>query len=85
MNQRLIVILSGVAMLSRFYAANPSRFAWRQPPYEYEHDKMPIDILAGSSLLRRQIESGVDPRTIAAGWDDAANAFERIRAGFLLY
>ena len=23
-------------------------FAWRQPPYEYEHDKMPIDILAGS-------------------------------------
>lgn len=78
-------VLSGVAGLSRFYAANPSRFAWRQPPYEYEHDKMPIDILAGSSLLRQQIESGVDPRTIAAGWADAVTAFERIRAGFLLY
>ena len=78
-------VLSGVAMLSRFYAANPSRFAWRQPPYEYELDKMPIDILAGSSALRQQIEGGVDPRIIAAGWEDAVAAFERIRARCLLY
>jgi uncharacterized protein YbbC (DUF1343 family) len=78
-------VLSGVALLSRFYAASPSRFAWRQPPYEYEHDKMPIDILAGSSALRQQIEGGVDPRTIAAGWDEAVAAFERIRARYLLY
>ena len=38
------------------------RFAWRQPPYEYEHDKMPIDILAGSDTLRQQIESGMPAR-----------------------
>ena len=30
----------------------PPRFAWRQPPYEYEHDKWPIDILYGSDRLR---------------------------------
>ena len=28
-------------------AQDPARFAWRQPPYEYEHDKEPIDILYG--------------------------------------
>ena len=28
---------------------------WRDPPYEYEYDKMPIDCLAGSSELREQI------------------------------
>jgi len=78
-------VLSGVALLSRFYAASPSRFAWRQPPYEYEHDRMPIDILAGSSALRHQIESGMDPRMIAAGWDDGVRAFERVRAAYLLY
>ena len=30
-----------------------------QPPYEYEHEKLPIDILAGSADLREQIEAGV--------------------------
>ena len=36
-----------------------SRFEWRQPPYEYEHTKLPFDILAGSSELRQQIEAGL--------------------------
>ena len=46
-----------MALIAAFRAADPDRFAWRDPPYEYEHDKMPIDILAGSSELREQIEA----------------------------
>ena len=79
----LWVYLTGAALLSRFYAADPSRFAWRNPPYEYEHDKMPIDILAGSSDLRRQVETGVDPRAIAASWTDAVDRFLSVMAGNL--
>jgi uncharacterized protein YbbC (DUF1343 family) len=30
----------------------PREFAWLPPPYEYEREKMPIDILFGSSHLR---------------------------------
>ena len=48
---------SGVALLGAFRGADTSRFAWRPPPYEYEHEKLPIDILAGSSALREQIEA----------------------------
>ena len=41
-------VLAGVARHGRVPPQrDPSRFAWRQPPYEYEHDRMPIDILAG--------------------------------------
>ena len=43
--------------IAAFRAADPDRFRWRDPPYEYEHDKLPIDILAGSSELREQIEA----------------------------
>ena len=44
-------VLTGVALVAAFRQADPE-FAWRQPPYQYEHEKMPFDILAGSSELR---------------------------------
>ena len=39
---------TGVALIAAFRTADPARFKWRDPPYEYEAHKMPIDILAGS-------------------------------------
>jgi uncharacterized protein YbbC (DUF1343 family) len=30
--------------------AYPRDFVWKQPPYEYEHDKLPIEILCGRPL-----------------------------------
>ncbi len=78
-------VLSGAALLVHFYKADPAQFAWRNPPYEYEHDKEPIDILAGSSALRLQVEAGTDPRAIAASWEAGVGEFERLRAKYLLY
>ena len=68
-----------------FRRQNPDKFAWRQPPYEYEHEKLPIDILAGSSTLRLQIEKGVAPQVIADSWRDDEAAFRQAREPFLLY
>jgi len=78
-------VLSAVALMRELHAESPARFAWRPPPYEYEHERMPIDILAGSSALRAAIERGDDPRAIAAGWAPGAEAFRAVRAGCLLY
>ena len=83
--QRFASVETGVALLAAFRAAAPERFAWREPPYEYEHDKWPIDILAGSSELREQIDRGISARTIAASWTPAVAEFNRIRDKFLLY
>jgi uncharacterized protein YbbC (DUF1343 family) len=78
-------VITGVALIDMFRRVDPARFAWRQPPYEYEHDKMPIDILAGSDVLRQQIESGVPIREIAGSWDEDEAAFRRLREPYLLY
>jgi uncharacterized protein YbbC (DUF1343 family) len=83
--QRFRPVETGVALVAAFRAAAPDRFAWRDPPYEYEHEKWPIDILAGSSELRDQIERGVPAREIADSWEPAVAEFERIRGRFLLY
>jgi len=61
------------------------RFAWRDPPYEYEQVKRPIDILCGSERERRAIETGVSPRRLLPAWRKELAAFRRRRARHLLY
>jgi uncharacterized protein YbbC (DUF1343 family) len=78
-------VITGVALIDMFCRFDPLRFAWRQPPYEYEREKMPIDILAGSDVLRKQIESGVPIGDVAASWADEEAEFRRLRAAYLLY
>jgi uncharacterized protein YbbC (DUF1343 family) len=78
-------VTTGVALIDQFRRTDPARFAWRQPPYEYEHDKMPIDILAGSDVLRKQIDSGVPVEEIASSWRDDEEEFGRLRQPYLLY
>jgi uncharacterized protein YbbC (DUF1343 family) len=76
---------TGVALLAECRDADPSRFAWRQPPYEYEQDRVPIDILAGSQRLRQQIDRGTPATEIAQSWAPDVAEFDKIRKGFLLY
>ena len=78
-------VATGVAVIAACRETLGDRFGWRDPPYEYEHDRMPIDILAGSAALRRDIEAGRTAVAIAAAWDDDVTAFRALRQEFLLY
>jgi len=60
-------------------------FAWKQPPYEYETERMPIDILAGSDAYRRALEAGTSPRSMVSSWSADLARFTRQREKFLLY
>jgi uncharacterized protein YbbC (DUF1343 family) len=78
-------VLTGVALLDMFRRFNTSMYAWRQAPYEYEHEKVPFDILSGSDTLRRQIEAETPIAEIAEGWRQDEKTFEKLRSGYLLY
>ena len=80
-----VPVASGVSVLRESYGLAPEGFKWRDPPYEYEHDKMPIDILAGSPELREQIEAQVPLREIVASWAPGEAEFAEIRRPYLLY
>ncbi len=64
---------------------DPRRFAWRQPPYEYEHVKPPIDILCGTDRVRLALERGEPVRRLLPQWRSDVAAFRRRRAKYLLY
>jgi uncharacterized protein YbbC (DUF1343 family) len=75
----------GVSLIREFHATAPDLFAWRDPPYEYEYDKMPIDILAGSPALRSQVEQQVPLAEIEASWRAGVERFLDARRPYLLY
>jgi uncharacterized protein YbbC (DUF1343 family) len=43
---------TGVEILRTLQKLYPKQFAWKQPPYEYETEKLPIEILLGGPLKR---------------------------------
>ncbi len=63
----------------------PDLFAWRQPPYEYETVKPPIDVLCGTDRVRRTLDRGRSPRALARTWQRDEAAFRRRRRRYLLY
>ena len=83
--QRFRPVAAGAALVAAFRAADPDGFRWRDPPYEYEPEKLPFDILAGSSELREQIEAGVPIHDITRSWEPGVDQFLKIRQRFLLY
>ena len=62
-------VLAAVALLCAARELFPDAWEWREPPYEYEFEKLPIDILAGGSDLREAVDAGADPREIVAAWE----------------
>jgi uncharacterized protein YbbC (DUF1343 family) len=77
-------VRAAVELIDEFQRQAPSHFAWREPPYEYEHGKMPIDILYGSDRLRQAISEG-SVRSLVDGWGADEERFRKTREPFLLY
>ncbi|HUI46534.1 MAG TPA: DUF1343 domain-containing protein [Nitrospirota bacterium] len=76
---------TGVAILKAIHNTYPRDFRWKEPPYEYEEVNLPIDILAGSDKLRKDIESWKDLDAMEKWWREETTEFEKVRRKFLLY
>lgn len=77
---------TGVAVLKAVHDLYPRCFQWKNPPYEYENEKMPIDILAGTHRLRQGIEKGEDLERMEAKWREECLHFHKtVRKRFLMY
>jgi uncharacterized protein YbbC (DUF1343 family) len=83
--QEFVPVKAGVSLMRECFGLAPDRFKWREPPYEYEHDKMPIDILAGSPVLREQVERQIPLDDIVMSWQPGESDFAEMRRPYLLY
>jgi len=77
---------TAVAIIRTVMELYPRRPIWKSPPYEYETEKMPFDILAGSDRLRISLESGMSLDLMESWWKSECSGFDAaIRRGFLIY
>lgn len=60
-------------------------FEWKQPPYEYETRRLPIDLIVGDRKIRKRLENMEPVETIAESWQAELEEFSDISRGFHLY
>jgi uncharacterized protein YbbC (DUF1343 family) len=77
--------LTTLAILQDVIALHRDRFAWKQPPYEYVRDRLPIDVLTGDPAVRRALETGADLADLQASWRGEIAGFDREARVIRLY
>lgn len=74
-----------LALLQAILTCHKEEFEWSQPPYEYEYERMPIDLILGDVKIREELEAGMPLDDIVHSWQAELDAFAALRKGFFLY
>jgi len=60
-------------------------FQYKSPPYEYEYERRPIDLIMGDRNIRRRIENMASVEAIEASWQPELKGFAETSRPYLLY
>jgi uncharacterized protein YbbC (DUF1343 family) len=78
-------VITGIALTGKLLELYPEDFLWKEPPYEYEYERNPFDVIAGTLELRRALEKGNCLEDIAGSWEADEKAFRELRPEYMLY
>jgi len=78
-------VRTGLALLRGIVALHGDPFRWKQPPYEYETEKLPIDVIAGGPWVRDWAEGRHAWGELDEKERADADAFAAERRDYLLY
>ncbi|MCF8055433.1 MAG: DUF1343 domain-containing protein [Desulfocapsa sp.] len=76
---------TALALLQAVMHLYPDDFSYKNPPYEYEYERLPMDLILGDSLLRKALEEGESLADIEKKWQPELMDFLRRRKKYLLY
>jgi uncharacterized protein YbbC (DUF1343 family) len=74
-----------LALLKAVMETHGQSFAWKEPPYEYEFERLAIDLILGDEALRKELEVGADLTHWPERWDEELKDFVALRKSYLLY
>lgn len=77
--------LTTLALTALIIRLHQSDFQWKSPPYEYEFEKLPADLIIGNQTIRKVLERGADPSELENLWQEEEKEFKETRRAFLIY
>ncbi|HHH80949.1 MAG TPA: DUF1343 domain-containing protein [candidate division Zixibacteria bacterium] len=78
-------VLTAIAIIKTIHELYPEKFKFINPPYEFETEKLPFDILCGTPEIRRMIEGGSKIDEIKDFIDGNAREYQAKLQKYLLY
>ncbi len=74
-----------LALLQVLTALYPDEFMYADPPYEYEFERLPMDLILGDPQLRLGLENGADILELERSWRQELDSFALLRSSVFLY
>lgn len=76
---------TSIALLQAVMLCYPEEFSYKEPPYEYEFERLPMDLILGNKELRKGLEQGEVILDLERKWKPALDEFKEKRQKYLLY
>ena len=76
---------SSLLALQQIIKFHPDAFALKPPPYEYEYDRLPMDLILGSRNIREQLFAMTDITALEDLWQKDLHAFKERSSACYLY
>ncbi|MGW8192804.1 MAG: exo-beta-N-acetylmuramidase NamZ family protein [Desulforhopalus sp.] len=76
---------TSLALLQAVILQYPDEFRYKQPPYEYEFERLPMDLILGDSSLRAGLESGRPVMELEREWQEELALYDKKRQRYFLY
>ncbi len=76
---------TSLALLQAIMLLYPEAFRYKEPPYEYEFERLPMDLILGDRELRQGLEAGRSLAELEGAWAAELAEFDRLRRQYFLY
>lgn len=76
---------TSLALLQALRKHYPDQFQYKQPPYEYEYHRLPMDLIIGDRTVREALDQGVHVQDLEQGWQQDLVEYRQRRQAVLLY
>jgi uncharacterized protein YbbC (DUF1343 family) len=76
---------TSLILLQAVVRSHGEKFQWLSPPYEYEFNHLPIEIILGSTNLHLELEAGAAIEELERSWEPELEEFRQLRRPYLIY
>lgn len=77
--------LSSLILMQLILKHHPHEFKFKEPPYEYEFERLPMDLILGSKTLREKITGFENLIQLSDQWIDELDQFKSLSRKYHLY